>query len=797
MTSVDWLKLGSGALAVLAAITVPVLWRRSSPSSTPADSLAQPKQPDAETLSAAELAVLDDARLIDLLGVRGDLAAMQDSLGLSADNFARDALPVIAKVAAFVQQLPASECHHHANPGGLLQHVLDVARRALAIRAGLELPRGCSPEERSRRKHRWSYGVFLAALLHDIGKPAADVRVTYRRAGSRDELDWQPLAGSLLDVNAIAYRVQFKPPGERDYEAHERLGAVLMQRCVPATALAWLSEDSELTAALYGMLSGDRERGGALAEIVTRADRESTAHNLAHGSRARFATAASVPLIELLMAALRHLLSNHDGVSVPLNVSGGAAFVDDEHVWLVVPRVVDLVLDEVKRREPARGLPTDRTRIFDTFKEYAAIVPRADGRTVWKIMVRGEAPHFTTPFRHELSALKFHRHLLYRSPPENFKGVIDVVSDAGSLDATIVPLEVAQVEATQPIVPIAEPSPRATSALAQTRPPVPTEATIQLDMLPPVAATKPHVDATLSVGAPAPALPGVEPTTAAAVVVTATHLAPPARGTRLPSPGSAEVMATKATPPAVPPGEPTPVVNAPSSALAALDAMLGIANASTPHADAGGPPRSPPKPPLQQTSSVDFADDLIAEDPRHPDLASVVGPPGLRPDEILAPVSVPHPTRLPSHEGATIGPLATGFVRWLQEGLATRAIECNGANAFVHTLPEGLGLVSPRTFQVFAASLSGEIQPGHRLPKELSAAVITTVSKLQSELKKAKLVRKNDQKANSDYFHAYLSTASNKRINMMLLQEPERFFSSLPPANRALERAPVQTLEVK
>lgn len=790
MNTADWLRLTAGAVTAGGLLAAVYAWRRTGPvSAGPTGAMT----PSPQQLTAAELPVLASAQLLDALGVRGDVAAIRDSLGLSQVSFDRDALPVIERVAEFVQQLPASECHHHANPGGLLQHVLDVARRSLAIRSGMELPRGCSPEDRASRKHRWSFGVFLAAILHDIGKPAADVVVTYRRAGEHESLPWQPLAGTMLDVAATGYRVQFKSADQRDYGAHERLGVVLMQRCVPAATLAWLSEDGELMRCLYAILSGDKDHAGALAEIVTRADRESTAFNLAHGSRARFASATSVPLIEVLMSALRHLLSNHDGVSVPLNASGGAGFIDDEHVWLVVPRVVDLVLDEVKRREPGRALPSDRTRIFDTFKEYGAIVARPDGRTVWKVIVRGDAPHFSTAFRHELSAIKFRRDLLYRSgtDTENFRGVIDVVSDGALPSAPDLTIPSATVTTGRPEL-ILTPSPPDPVTVVNPPGGDGVEAALSTDSpaAPDVAPSSPAIS--LAPGIAPPSSPSVSTTSASAMPGGATKVSvpPPSRPGRLPSPGSAAVMAPLASP-QTRPAPPTTGNTGGGGALAALDALLGLAPSSAPPADHDAPG------PLVPGETVTSAGAPTTADP---DLALVAAAPPSTPEvgiEVLAPVAVPHPTRLPSSEGATMGSLASGFIRWLQEGLASRAIECNGANAFVHTVPEGLGLVSPRTFQVFAASLSGEIQPGNRLPKELSPTVVTTVSKLQSELKKAKLVQKNDQKANTDYFHAYLSTASNKRINMMLLQEPARFFSSLPTPNRALERAPVQTLEVK
>ncbi len=83
--------------------------------------------------------------------------------------------PLLTRFAEFCQRMPASEAHHHAHPGGLLEHTLDVAVRALRLRQGLMLPPGADAEDISRLKSRWSYAVLAAALLHDIGNPLASV----------------------------------------------------------------------------------------------------------------------------------------------------------------------------------------------------------------------------------------------------------------------------------------------------------------------------------------------------------------------------------------------------------------------------------------------------------------------------------------------------------------------------------------------------------------------------------------------------------------------------------------------
>ncbi|MEE9303683.1 MAG: TraI domain-containing protein [Thiotrichaceae bacterium] len=92
----------------------------------------------------------------------------------------------IKSFAELVQQLPASESHHHAFAGGLLQHSLEVGLHALQLRSGKMLPLGASPEVISEKQELWSYAVLTAAMMHDIGKPLVD------------QFDYHPLIQFLL-----------------------------------------------------------------------------------------------------------------------------------------------------------------------------------------------------------------------------------------------------------------------------------------------------------------------------------------------------------------------------------------------------------------------------------------------------------------------------------------------------------------------------------------------------------------------------------------------------------------------
>lgn len=70
---------------------------------------------------------------------------------LSRRQFASLYHAPIGRYAELVQLLPASESHHHAYPGGMLDHGLEIVAFALKLRQSRLLPAGTTPEEQSEQ----------------------------------------------------------------------------------------------------------------------------------------------------------------------------------------------------------------------------------------------------------------------------------------------------------------------------------------------------------------------------------------------------------------------------------------------------------------------------------------------------------------------------------------------------------------------------------------------------------------------------------------------------------------------
>lgn len=326
------------------------------------------------------------------------LDPIRSLIGVPDTHWDRLYRPMFEAFAGFVQQLPASESHHHAGTGGLLRHSLEVALEAMKLRRGALLPSGATAEALSRLQDVWTYACVSAALLHDVGKPLADQQITMFSVNHTPLGQWRPTDGPMGQL-AKYYRIEFI--AKRKYQRHERLTPLLAWHIVPAEGLRWLSSEPEAMDAWLATLQGDYEEAGPLGAIVSKADCLSVARDLSGGSRARMATARTKPLADRLVTALRHLLTQE---LLPLNRRGAAGFLVDQDLWLVSKRVLDAIKEHLTQ-EGQTGIPSRNDRLMDELQQRGLLIPNNE-RAIWTCEVRiGDWAQRLTLLRMEASTI--------------------------------------------------------------------------------------------------------------------------------------------------------------------------------------------------------------------------------------------------------------------------------------------------------------------------------------------------------------------------------------------------------
>jgi integrating conjugative element relaxase (TIGR03760 family) len=682
---------------------------------------------------ATQLPVRGYDSLVEATRTTDILRSIERRTRFSGSVFTRDCTPLLESLADFVQMLPASEAHHHAQPGGLWIHMLEVADAALTLRAGMELPAGATTEERKRLEHRWTYAVLAAALLHDVGKPVTDVAVTLFNEDPRAGRPWTPLAGPMRFAGAHYYSVAFADPTQRDYQAHQKLAAMLLHQFVPARMLRWLSEDASVLTQLLAYLAGE-DPEGTLAGIVKRADSDSVRRNLLHGPRTRFSSARSRPLIERLMEALRRML--REGGQLPLNRPGAAGWVFDGCLWFVCVRLADEVRGYLSQHESLHGVPSkDRNdRLFDTWQEHGACKPAPDGGVVWRVRIECDA--WRSP--ETLTVLCFPLDRLYQRAeefPAPMKG--RVLPESAGTAAPHVSVAAAATANT--------PSGPSAGRSAEPAPPA--------AVMPVAAKTKAPADA-----------PSSSPPQAAPQSATASVAQRPEAG------------------PAITPSQPPVMVaDAPDEqALHTARCTVGqtrhvpaVATAVEPTSTAAmAPPHArftPEDDVLPLAESASLVERAVEAAPLPP-TAAILGPP-MRPHQ---PEGQPKPRKAPT-------PAAEAFMAWVAHAVGSGDLKYNEEGALVHFVSQGCLLLSPEIFKRFL-DVHREIGAGP------AAALLAShgdkaFTRLQNELAKSGWTQRNGD----ENLHYYAFTKADGGLSRMasfyLLPKPQLFWNPVPAAN--------------
>ncbi|WP_349975803.1 MobH family relaxase [Pseudomonas sp. WHRI 8519] len=331
---------------------------------------------------------------------------------LSEAQFDRLYLEPIRRYARYVQQLPASESHHHAYPGGMLDHGLELVACSLKLRQSYLLPSGAAPEDQAAQADAWSAAIAYGALLHDIGKIAVDLQVEYQNAKR-----WHPWHGPLNQP----YRFRYHPG--RNYKVHGAAAGLLYTQILSPALLDWLSDYPELWSQLLFLLADHYEHAGTLGELVLQADRVSTAQSIG-GNPAKALQAPKHSLQHHLLTGLRHLVKNE----FKLNQPGAAGWLTEDHLWLVSKTTTDKLRAHLLA-QAVDGIPTSNIALFDELQSHGLVEATPESKAVWNATVTDG------DWQHRFTFLRLQPSLIWSSDtrPQSFIGTVEIISNSSPL----------------------------------------------------------------------------------------------------------------------------------------------------------------------------------------------------------------------------------------------------------------------------------------------------------------------------------------------------------------------------
>lgn len=366
--------------------------------------------PAAPALGAGPTQPASASTLLNTARRRKLLDHIWERTSLSRAQFAILYLAPIERYAELVQLFPASEAHHHAYPGGMLDHGLEIVAYALKIRQTHLLPKGAAPETQAAQAEMWTAGAAYGALLHDIGKIAVDLHVEHADASV-----WHPWNGPLRQ----AYRFRYRK--DREYRLHNAATGLLYVQVLDRHILDWLSSNRELWSSLLYVLAGQMEHAGVLGELIAQADQASVAQNMG-GDPTKALTAPKHALQRKLLDGLRHLIREEFKLNQPQASDG---WLTQDALWLVSKTVSDKLRAHLLT-QGIEGIPANNSAVFNVLQDHAIAQPTPDGKAIWKAVVTSD-----TGWSHTFTFLKLSPALIWEGSnrPAPFNGSVQAIQD--------------------------------------------------------------------------------------------------------------------------------------------------------------------------------------------------------------------------------------------------------------------------------------------------------------------------------------------------------------------------------
>lgn len=193
---------------------------------------------------------------------------------------------VLARLALFVFDLPASERNHHSERFGLLEHLLEVAHLTARELGSPAFQVSPEPSINHRERPLWVYAGVVAAIAHDIGK-TMDLDVAAPGKGAK----WDPRAEPL---RLFCERHDLKETGPgiwhyrsgRGTDSHERSISNLLPVLLPPEVERYLGPRlASVVHALtvdqhFSSATGIAQAAKEVIKAVRRADAESSRSGL-------------------------------------------------------------------------------------------------------------------------------------------------------------------------------------------------------------------------------------------------------------------------------------------------------------------------------------------------------------------------------------------------------------------------------------------------------------------------------------------------------------------------------------
>ena len=287
-------------------------------------------------------------------------------------------------IARYVQLLPASEQHHHAYLGGLLEHTIEVATFAGRI-AGKFLFTSDGEERISESSALYVFAMVSAAAMHDIGKILTDIDVVVIRGKNKSR--WLPHLGPMN----IGEHYIFQFSSNRVQGLHEPAGMLLAFTIMPPSAMGWIWQKPTIRNEWIATVGGKAmDAGGNIGRCVIECDSASTGINMKNAPVVKAAEAnemtigARPPLHQLALKGIR--MSFRD---FPPNSERNPYWVSQEFVACISPRFTEVIKSALGTE--SQYLPENSSLIYDAMGDAGMLIPNLTNKAVHSLLFSEKA----------------------------------------------------------------------------------------------------------------------------------------------------------------------------------------------------------------------------------------------------------------------------------------------------------------------------------------------------------------------------------------------------------------------
>lgn len=306
---------------------------------------------DLDSLNISNIPLMHADEIINILSLHNKLRALRKKIALDDARFDMLYLNPLKLYMESAQLIPASLSHHHSQIGGLIIHTIQVIETAINIREQYALPQLADPDIQQKERHLWTYGVFVATLMHDAGK-----LLTQQKLVLNDHSFFDPINPNIRD---IGYKMQ--PLHLQDgYRIHETVGLLFFGNFIPLIGQSWLSSNIKLLDQIFSYLKGDERNQGIIGQIVSSADSKSAASDVG------FEKTVKLPFSKKSFGEKLMMATTEVAKNLTKNRSGAPIYIKHGYAWVMSKILADNVRKHMQ--DLNENVPHSNNNLFTEYQ---------------------------------------------------------------------------------------------------------------------------------------------------------------------------------------------------------------------------------------------------------------------------------------------------------------------------------------------------------------------------------------------------------------------------------------------